>query len=284
MEVFREALALIESGRKGALATVIGARGSTPGKESAKMLVRDDGSTVGTIGGGCTEAEVWTLAREVMETDRPLRRSFKLTPQAAAEEGLACGGIVEIFIEPIGNPTVVVFGAGHIARMLMPLLKLVGFNTKVVDDREQFANAVHFPDAGQIVVSSFETCFEKVSITPSTYVVIVTRGHRYDQLVLSKSLDTSAQYVGLIGSKAKMIRIFRLLLAEGKSEERLRQVKCPIGLDIGARTPEEIALSIAAQLVAFRRRAFMKGKDPDRLLEPGPLYIDLAAAQADPDA
>ncbi|MBI4606656.1 MAG: XdhC family protein [Planctomycetes bacterium] len=282
MDVYKEIVKLLESGHRGAVATVIGATGSTPGKESAKMLVRDDGTTFGTIGGGCTEADVWALAKEVMDTDRPMRRSFKLTPQAAAEEGLACGGIVEIFIEPVGSPVVVVFGAGHIGSTLVPLLKLAGFNTKVVDDREQFSNRSRFPDAGEILVAEFETCFGKLNITPSTYIVIVTRGHRYDQLVLSRAVRTPASYVGLIGSRAKILRIFRALRKEGISDERLRQVKAPIGLDIGARTPEEIAISIAAQLVAHRRRAYVKGADPDRRLEPEPIDIEeLAPAESE---
>jgi len=274
MQIYREILSLAESGRRGAVATVIGSRGSTPGKESAKMLIRDDGSTFGTIGGGCTEAEVWALAREVIDTDRPLRRSFTLTPQKAAEEGLACGGVVEIFIEPIGSPTVVIFGAGHIGRILTPLLKLAGFNSKVVDDREQFANRTLFPDAGEILVSDFETCFEKLTITPSTYVVIVTRGHKYDQLVLSRAVRTSASFVGLIGSRAKVLRIFHALRKEGVPEETLARVKAPIGLDIGARSPEEIAISIAAQLVAHRRHAYVKGTDEARLATPSSYFED----------
>jgi len=272
IEIYTEVLALLASGRRGALATVIGSRGSTPGKEAAKMLVRDDGSTVGTIGGGCTEAEVWALAREVIDTDRPLRRSFVLTPKAAEEEGLACGGVVEIFIEPVGSPVVIIFGAGHIARSLVPLCKMAGLNTKVVDDREQFANRERFPDAGELIVSDFETCFERIEVTPTSYIVIVTRGHKYDQLVLSKAVRTPSSFVGLIGSRAKISRIFRTLLADGVSRERLDSVKAPIGLDIGSRTPEEIAISIAAQLVAHRRRAFIKGKDPERLPEPDPSF------------
>jgi xanthine dehydrogenase accessory factor len=268
MEIYREILSLIEVGRRGAVATVIGSRGSTPGKESAKMLVRDDGSTVGSIGGGCTEAEVWALAREVIDTDRPLRRSFKLTPSAAAEEGLACGGIVEIFIEPVGSPVVVIFGAGHIGRTLLSLSKLAGFNTIVVDDREQFANRTFFPDADKILVSDFESCFEKITVTPTSYLVIVTRGHKYDQLVLSRAVLTTASFVGLIGSRAKIARIFRRLRQDGVSQERLSQVKAPIGLDIGARSPEEIAISIVAQLVSHRRRAYIKRSDPSRLADP----------------
>lgn len=266
-EIYGEIVQLLEAGRRGALATVIGATGSTPGKEAAKMLIRDDGSTVGTIGGGCTEAEVWALAREAMENDRPLRKSFVLTPKAAEEEGLACGGIVEIFIEPVGSPVVILFGAGHIARTVAPLCKLVGLNVKVVDDREQFANRGFFPDAGEVIVSDFNTCFEKLTITTASYLVIVTRGHRYDQFVLSQAIKTDASFVGLIGSRAKISRIFRTLMKEGASKERLAQVKAPIGLDVGARTPEEIAVSIVAQLIAHRRQSYRKGNDPERMLE-----------------
>jgi xanthine dehydrogenase accessory factor len=249
------------------------------------MLIRDDGTTAGTIGGGCTEAEVWALARDVMETERPLRKSFKLTPAAAAEEGLACGGIVEIFMEPIGNPGVIIFGAGHIGRTLVPLLKLVGFHTKVVDDREHFANRGYFPDAGEIIVGDFEDSFGKLTITAATSLVIVTRGHRHDQLVLSRAIQTPASYIGIIGSRAKITRIFRQLVQEGASPERLQQVRAPIGLDIGARSPEEIAISIVAQLVAHRRRAYIKGKDPERLPMPDPLDLqEIESAETLPEA
>jgi xanthine dehydrogenase accessory factor len=273
MDIYKEVVKLLETGRRGALATVIGSKGSTPGKEGAKMLVRDDGSTAGTIGGGCTEADVWALAKEVMDNDQPLRRSFVLTPKAAAEEGLACGGVVEIFIEPVGSPVVIIFGAGHIARSVVPLLKLVGLNSKVVDDREQFANAASFPDAGEIILSSFEECFDRLHITPSSYLVIVTRGHRYDQFVLSRAIETNASFIGLIGSRAKISRICRTLIREGARRESLERIKAPIGLDIGSRTPEEIAISIVAQLIAHRRRAHLKG-DPDRLCAPLPLELD----------
>jgi xanthine dehydrogenase accessory factor len=282
MEIYKEIVKLLESRRRGAVATVIGSRGSTPGKEAAKMLIRDDGSTAGTIGGGCTEAEVWALAREVMDRDVPLRRSFVLSPKAAEEEGLACGGVVEIFIEPIGSPVVIIFGAGHIARRLVPLLKLVGLNTVVVDDRAEFANRGHFPDAGEVVVSSFETCFEKLEVAPSSSIVIVTRGHRYDQLVLQKAVETPASFVGLIGSRAKITRICRALLRSGAPRERLESIKAPIGLDIGSRTPEEIAVSIVAQIIAHRRRAHLKGVDPERLREPPPLALE-ESSLAGPD-
>jgi xanthine dehydrogenase accessory factor len=272
LDLYREVVKLLESGGRGAIATVVGARGSTPGKESAKMLVREDGSTFGTIGGGCTEAEVWALAREVISTDRPLRKSFTLTPKYAAEEGLACGGIVEVFVEPLGNPVLYVFGAGHIARSVVPLAAKVGFNTVVVDDREKFADRRFFPDATDVIVADFTIVFQRLTLTASSYVVIVTRGHRYDQLVLGEAIRTPAGYVGLIGSRAKIHRIFRALLQQGATRERLAEVKAPIGLDLGCRTPEEISVSIVAQLIAHRRRAFIKREDPERLPEPSPLW------------
>lgn len=261
-DLYSEIVRIIESGEKAALATVIGATGSTPGKESAKMLIRADGSSVGSIGGGCTEADVWALAREVMETDQPLRKSFTLTPKMAEEEGLACGGIVEIFIEPIGSPMVYLFGAGHIAKNVVKIAAMVGFNTTVVDDRPQFANREAFPEASEIVVCPFEEAFQKIHFTPNSYIVIVTRGHRHDQYVLSEAIKTPAFYIGLIGSKAKISRIFRTIVDAGGDPRRLQDVKAPIGLNIGCRTPEEIAVSIVAQLIGERRRVYVKkGKD-----------------------
>jgi xanthine dehydrogenase accessory factor len=259
-ELYREVLRILESGERAALATVIGSTGSTPGKESAKMLIRADGSSLGSIGGGCTEADVWALARKVIETEQPMRQSFTLTPKRAEEEGLACGGIVEIFIEPIGSPMVYLFGAGHIARSVVKIASMAGLNTTVIDDRERFANRESFPDASDVQVLPFEEAFRKLRFTASSYIVIVTRGHRHDQFVLSEAIKTPASYIGLIGSKAKISRIFRNIVRESGDAERLRAVKAPIGLNIGCRSPEEIAVSIVAQLIQHRRRAFVKSE------------------------
>ena len=229
------------------------------------MLVREDGTTVGTIGGGCTEASVWALARKAIATDSPLRESFQLSPKQAGEEGLACGGTVEVFVEPIGtSPRVILFGAGHIAGFVAQFCHVVGLEVQVVDDRVQFANAEGFPHASKIVVSDFETCFDKISVTENTYLVIVTRGHRYDQLTLAGAIETPASYIGLIGSRIKIAHIVHNLKREGADPVRLDAIHAPIGLDIGARSPEEIALSITAQLVAKRRSRYLKGDDPER--------------------
>lgn len=268
IDIYKEIVRLIERGEKAALATVIGSTGSTPGKEAAKMLVRADGTTLGTIGGGCTEADVWALAREVIRNDRPIKKSFKLSPRDAEEGGLACGGVVEIFVEPIGSPTLYIFGAGHIAASVAPLAASVGLNTVVVDDRESFASAARFPPPTRVVVQSFATVFPQLPINENSYLVIVTRGHRYDQLVLGEAIRTRASYIGLIGSKAKVSRIYRTLAAQGADPARLREVKAPIGLDLGCRTPEEIAVSIVAQLIAHRRRAYLKQGDLSREARP----------------
>jgi len=224
------------------------------------MLIREDGTTFGTIGGGCTEADVWTLAREAIERDSPIRRDFELTPKTAEEEGLACGGIVEIFIEPLGSPTVNIFGAGHIARQLAPLVEMVGMKCVISDDRPLFASSEHFPSSSEVIVSDYEKCFDELPISPASYVVIVTRGHKYDHLVLSKAIKTTAGYIGLIGSKPKIARIYKMLREEGVTQDRLDEIHAPIGLDIGSRTPEEIAISIVAELVAHRRKAYLTGK------------------------
>jgi xanthine dehydrogenase accessory factor len=274
LEIYREIVRLIERGERGALATVVGSTGSTPGKEGSRMLVRADGSSIGTIGGGCTEADVWALAREVMATDRPLRRSFKLSPRDAEDGGLACGGVVEIFVEPIGDPVVYIFGAGHIARALVPLATAAGLNTFVVDDREQFANRSRFPEPTGLVVAEFSAAFRQLAINQNSYLVIITRGHRHDQLVLGEAIRTPASYIGLIGSRAKIQRIFRTLAAQGADPRRLEEVKAPIGLDIGARTCEEIAVSIVAQLIAHRRRHYVKGNDPERMRDTEGLKVE----------
>jgi len=253
LEVFTEAARLIAEGRRGALATIIRVSGSTPGKESAKLLVRDDGSTVGTVGGGCTESDIWREAMEVMVTDRPVRRSFRLTAATAAETGLLCGGEFEVYIEPVGNPSVVILGAGHIAQRLVPLLASLEYRTTVIDDRESFAHRERFPRASEVLVRAFESCLDGVPVGPNTCIIVVTRGHEHDETALEQAARTSAGYVGLIGSRGKIGAILRHLSRRGVPREALDRIRAPIGLPIGSKTPEEIAVAIAAELIAHRR-------------------------------
>lgn len=252
-EIFTEAARLIAEGRRGALATIIGVTGSTPGKESAKLLVRDDGSTVGTVGGGCTESDIWRLAMEVLATERPVRERFRLTAATAAETGLLCGGEFEVYIEPIGNPTVTIFGAGHIAQALVPLLSSLEYRTTVIDDRETFAHPDRFPLASDVRVRDLGACMDGVPQGPNSYLIIVTRGHQHDETVLEQAIATTAGYIGLIGSRGKIGAIFKNLRRRGATEEHLERVHAPIGLPLGSKSPEEIAISIAAELIAHRR-------------------------------
>ncbi len=193
MDVFDELLRLRNSGQKCALATIVQVRGSIPGFQSAKLLVREDGSMVGTIGGGCVEAEVWNAAREVMETGQPRNMSFSLGQDAAYDNGLICGGQLEVFVECIApQPAALIFGGGHISKSLAKVLDLGGFRVSVIDNREAFANQERFPEAAAVHVGEYEEVFPALAVNESTYIVIVTRGHRDDMRVLRWAVNTPA--------------------------------------------------------------------------------------------
>ncbi|MBI4890344.1 MAG: XdhC family protein [Acidobacteria bacterium] len=254
MDVFEELVRLRKAGRACALATIVQANGSIPSYTSAKLLVRDDGSMTGTIGGGCVEAEVWTAAREAMETGKPRRLNFSLGQDAAYDNGLICGGQLEVFIEPLEpQPAVLIFGAGHISKSLCQVAGLAGFRTTVIDDRESFANRERFPMADEVLAGEYEEIFGKLEVNRSSYLVIVTRGHRDDMRVLRWAVTTPARYVAMIGSKRKVLSVVRELEKEGIPAGSFARVSAPMGLDIGALTPEEIAVSVAAEMIAVRR-------------------------------
>lgn len=254
MDLYEEIVKLRRSGQRGAVATIVNVRGSIPSFKTAKMLVRDDGSIVGTIGGGCVEAEVWQAAREVMETERPRTLKFDLNNDPKFDTGLVCGGTLEIFIEPILPPAeLYIFGAGHVATSLYKVAGIAGFDITVIDDREGYANRERFPDAQQVIAEDFDKATAQIAPSESSYIVIVTRGHRDDMRVLRWAVQTQARYVGMIGSKRKTITIFEELKKEGLPAQLFDRVHAPIGLDIGAITPEEIAVSITAELIAKRR-------------------------------
>jgi xanthine dehydrogenase accessory factor len=337
-----------------ALATLITRVGSAPRAVGAKYLVKEDGASVGSIGGGCVEAEVWQEAKEVMMKGKGRVLHFNLTSEQLAEGGLICGGNIDIFLEPlredslniyrevlkikqqggagilatvisvdgashkregvkvfikasgektgslfmgkeleerilgeadrvlrgrkieilsissekidhpwkkleillepiISEPTVYIFGAGHISQQLAPFVKKVDFKTVVIDDREMFANRERFPQSDEVIVTEFEKAFEKLIIDQSSYIVIVTRGHLYDGLILEMAVKTDARYIGMIGSKKKIQTLYQNLLRKGIPKEALDKVHAPIGLDIHSETPEEIAVSIIAQLIMERR-------------------------------
>jgi xanthine dehydrogenase accessory factor len=254
MDLYEEIVRLRKDGRRGAVATIVNVRGSIPSFKTAKMLVRDDGSIVGTIGGGCVEAEVWQAAREVMESEKPRTLTFDLNHDPKYDTGLVCGGTLEIFVEPILPPAdLYIFGAGHLATSLYKVARIAGFDVTVIDDRETYASRERFPEAQQVIAEDFDKAVAQLTPSESSYIVIVTRGHRDDMRMLRWAVQTPARYVGMIGSKRKTIGIFKELQQEGLPAQLFDRVHAPIGLDIGAITPEEIAVSITAELIAKRR-------------------------------
>ena len=346
-EVFKEAEHLLQAGEPIVVATVIDTKGSTPQKPGAKLLVRKDGSGVGTLGGGCVEGDIWFAASELMRRGGGAQyRDYHLNEDLAAEDGLVCGGTMYFLIDPIyqpegylsyaqeiddaysGGPSValaslvkaatgghsttgakllirengstegslgdaeldsdaaararklmlhgrsdyvtapdgaeyfleayttppqlVLCGGGHVSKAIAPLAATLGFRIFVTDDREEFANQDRFPEADKVVAKKPEDAMAELPINANTFIVVVTRGHRYDNVALEAAAATPASYVGLMGSKRKTILIYEDLIRAGMSLDRMREIRSPIGLDIHARTPEEIAVSIMAEILMFR--------------------------------
>ena len=347
-DLYAEMISALEKNEKVALATLINRVGSAPRAVGAKYLIKEDGSSFGTIGGGCVEAEVWQGAQEVIKKQTSGVLHFDLTAEQLAAGGLICGGTVDIFLEPlreefaeiyrqirkikqkggaailatlvsidnaflsgpatkillrssgenvghlsegegleqriwnegqaalrenrprmmtvrsenrkieillepvVSEPTVYLFGAGHVSQQVSPLVKKVNFKVVVLDDREMFANRERFPEADEVVVSEFEHCLDRLPIDETSYLVIVTRGHLYDGVVLEQAVRTRARYIGMIGSRKKIHTLYKHLIEKGISKESLNRVRAPIGLEINSETPEEIAVSIAAELIKVR--------------------------------
>jgi xanthine dehydrogenase accessory factor len=243
----------LKRGEAVALVTVVRARGSTPQRAGAKMLVFPDGRTLGTIGGGCYENDAFWKARDALTTGRPQLLHYELNDDFAQENGLVCGGQMDVHIDPLEpTPHLYIVGAGHVGWHLARMAAEAGFRIHVIDDREKFANAERFPAAEKIEVDDIGAWLHRADLPASAYAVVVTRGHTHDFEALRALAARDLRYVGLIGSRAKVARIFDALEAEGMPLECLRRVHAPIGLDIGAITPAEIAVAILAELIAVR--------------------------------
>jgi xanthine dehydrogenase accessory factor len=254
MDLYDEIVRLRKLGQKCALATIVQVKGSIPSYESAKLLVREDGSIFGTIGGGCVEAEVWNVAREVMEQEKPRHLNFSLGQDAAYDNGLICGGQLNIFVEPvIPQPRAYIFGGGHVSKSISKVANIAGFSTVIIDDREAFANAERFPEAEATYAEEYEAVFPKLEVNSSSYLIIVTRGHRDDMRVLRWAVTTQAKYISMIGSKRKTISVVKELEKEGLPREAFERIFAPMGLEIGSESPEEIAVSVVAEMIAVRR-------------------------------
>ena len=345
-DVFHEAVNLLGKDEQLVMATVIRTKGSTPQKPGAKLLVRSDGTGVGTLGGGCVEGDIWYAASQLMRRGGDAQyREYELNEDLAAEDGLVCGGTMFFLIDPVYQPDqyldyaqeiddayeggssvalasliktangrgsigsklfvredgstegslgdlgldhdavkrarslmamgrneyvitdegaeyfieayttppqLVICGGGHVSRALASHAKPLGFRLFITDDREEFANSQRFPEADMVVAKKPEDALEELPINANTFIVVATRGHRFDNVALAAAADTPARYVGLMGSKRKTILIYEDLVRMGISEDRLREIRSPIGLDIHARTPEEIAISIIGEILMFR--------------------------------
>ncbi len=256
MDLFEEIVKMRRAGTRGALATIVHTNGSIPSYESSRMLVREDGSIAGTIGGGCVEADVWAAAKEVMQKEIPRKMVFNLNHEASYDSGLICGGTLEVFVEPIlPQPIVYLFGGGHVSIALANAASAASFGIAVVDDRAAFANKQRFPMA-QDIHTDYQHAFQNIHPNASTYLIIVTRGHNDDMRVLAWAVRTNARYIGMIGSKRKVLAVYKALEKdEGYRPEEFSRVFAPMGLDIGALSPEEIAVSVVAELIAVRRNA-----------------------------
>ncbi len=346
-EVIQGAVDELNDGQPCVLATVVRTKGSTPQKAGAMLLVRQDGTGAGTLGGGCVEGDIWFAAKEILRRGTgPEFKDYFLNEDVAARDGLVCGGTMYFYLEPVrdpaaflpiaseivgayeggdpvalatvvnvpegagnmgaklllridgsiegslgdpaldsqaieaarrvaevGNteslttadgaevfvegfttpPTLVMVGGGHVGKATANLAQSLGYRVYVVDDRSEFANAERFPYAEHIVVAPYDRWADDMTLNVNTFVVVATRGHRFDDLALETALETRARYIGLLGSRRKTLMIYQRLSQNGIPVERLKQVRAPVGLDIGALTPEELAVSIMSEIIMVRR-------------------------------
>ncbi|MBS1187727.1 MAG: dehydrogenase molybdenum cofactor insertion protein [Burkholderiaceae bacterium] len=251
MDIYQEIVRLMSNGQSAALATIVQSSGSCPQKDGAKLLVRDDGSFIGTLGGGSVEAQLVQTALETIGTETPRTVSLVLNEQHG---GHVCGGRMQVFIEPLNPPLhLVIVGAGHVGRALANAARLHGWRITVIDDRETFANPANVAAADQCILADFANCLTQVAINARTCMLIATRSHEHDFTVAAAALRTPAGFIGMIGSKRKKAVLTQRLTAAGFGREIAARIISPAGLAIGAVTPEEIAVSVIAQIIEHRR-------------------------------
>ncbi len=257
-DIFEEIVRLRREGIPAALATIVGTRGSTPGRTSMRLLVLADGTFLGTVGGGCLEAEVYDTALQVLADEQPRSLNFRLTEDDSPDSGLMCGGEVTIFVEPISTPALWIFGGGHVSKAIVQVAALAGFRTTVVDDRPDFAARERFPEAHDTVARPYPDAVAAMPIRQNSYAVVVTRGHREDGVVLEAlgrrfAAGEKLRFLGMIGSKTKQALLWKHLRAAGIGDDFLLTVRTPMGAHLGGKSHEEIAVSVVAELIAVRR-------------------------------
>ena len=252
--LLRELVAAVDRGESVARVVVVDAHRSVPRRAGASMLVWADGRTVGTVGGGEMEARAVRSAGESLVDGRPRRLRFELLDPGAGDPGV-CGGEVELYVEPhVGDPTIYVIGCGHVGRAVVDLAHWLGFRVVATDDRAELVTSQALPHADVMVAGAIGDALEQAPINANTDVVIVTRNVAVDLKILPLVVATSARSIGVMGSRRRWATTRAALIASGSSEEQLSRVRTPIGLEIAAETPEEIAVSIMAEIVESRRR------------------------------
>ncbi|KAA1276233.1 MAG: XdhC family protein [Chloroflexota bacterium] len=364
-EVIQGAIDDLKDGQPCVLATVVRTKGSTPQKAGAMLLVRQDGTGVGTLGGGCVEGDIWFAAKEILRLNGGAEfKDYYLNEDIAARDGLVCGGTMYFYLEPlrdqkdfitVGNeileaydggqpvslatvvnaidggpalgsklllrsdgtvsgsfgnaefdaqvievsrkvadiganesfnlsdgtevfvdgfttpPTLVMVGGGHVGKATADLAYSLGYRVYLVDDRPEFCNEERFPYAEERVIETYDKWTDHLDLNVNSFVVVATRGHRFDDMALESALKTRARYIGVLGSRRKTIMIYRRLLQQGVPLERIKEVYAPIGLNIGAVEPEELAVSIMSEIIMVRR-----GGEGGQM-QMGDWYIDRAA-------
>ncbi len=253
MKSVYQSLAEIESNHQSAaLCTVVKTSGSTPRHSTSKMLVNPDGTIRGTVGGGELENRVIREALEALKDGRSRLLEYSLVDPARGDVGV-CGGQVEVFVEPLlPSPTVVVVGGGHVGKAVAHLAKWLGFRVAVSDDRPEFCTPEANPDADEFFPITMAELPSHLNITPQTYLILTTRGSSVDVAGLPALLDTPAGYLGVIGSRKRWLTTTKALKEKGISSRKLAKVRSPMGLGLGAETPEEIAVSILAEILIAR--------------------------------
>jgi xanthine dehydrogenase accessory factor len=253
--MFQEIQAALARGERVALVTAVKVSGAAPCAPGARLLVRADGTAVGTLGGAGTDERARQDALAALASGQAGVLTYHLDPDAGESVG-SCGATLEVFVEPLrAEPRLLIAGAGYVGQALARLAAPLGWRVALLDDRSEFVQAAALPPGVDVAVGDMPELLRARRPDPSTWIVIVTRGHRTDQEMLRAALEGTAAYVGMIGSPSKVRNIFKKLLAEGVPAADLERVYAPIGLDLGAETPDEIALSIAAELVRLRHGA-----------------------------
>ena len=254
MENIFETLAEVKrAGTPAALAIVIKTEGSVPRKPGAKMVILRDGKIFGTLGGGDLENNIIREAVEAIGQGTPRIASFTLDMEKGKLD-MMCGGTVEVYIEPLlPAEKLIIFGAGHITRSLAPMIQKMGFLVSVVDDSPDFLRKEYFPDIEDVHMEDMEAFAGRLPSDNKTYIVVLSRGFSRDKAILGQLLKKDFRYIGMIGSKRKMESIIKALKEEGIPDAAFSAIKSPVGLDIGAEAPEEIALSIAGEIIAVKK-------------------------------